>query len=142
MPLFYVDTSALVKRYHTELGSDHVDRLFADHDAALVIADFGITELTSALDRKCQEGALAADGLAQIMAVAARDLFGRILGARSQSEPDPPESTADPAAPSPHARRLAPGHAVVDQGSPARSGVVRHATRAGRRAGRHRMHES
>lgn len=75
MPLFYVDTSALVKRYHIELGSEHVDRLFVDADAVLVIADFAVTELTSALDRKCQEGALTADGLAQILAVAARDLL-------------------------------------------------------------------
>ena len=50
MPLFYVDTSALVKRYHVELGSDQVDRLFADPAASLVTANLAITELTSALD--------------------------------------------------------------------------------------------
>lgn len=75
MPLFYVDTSALVKRYHVELGSEWIDRLFADPDAALVIADFALTELTSALDRKCQDGALSPDGLTQILAVAAREVL-------------------------------------------------------------------
>ena len=75
MSLFYVDTSALVKRYHIELGSDHVDRLFANPDAGLVTANLAVTELTSALDRKCQEGALTREGLAQILAVAAQDLL-------------------------------------------------------------------
>lgn len=75
MPLFYVDTSALVKRYHIELGSDQVDRLFADLDASLVTANLAVTELTSALDRKCQDGALTREGLAQVLAVAAQDLL-------------------------------------------------------------------
>ena len=75
MPLFYVDTSALVKRYHVELGSEWIDRLFADPDAALVIADFAITELTSALDRKCQDGALSPDGLTQILAHSIHECF-------------------------------------------------------------------
>jgi predicted nucleic acid-binding protein len=75
VPLFYVDTSALVKRYHVELGSDQVDRLFADPDASLVTANLAITELTSALDRKCQDGALTHEGLTQILAVAAQDLL-------------------------------------------------------------------
>ena len=75
MPLFYVDTSALVKRYHIELGSDQVDRLFADPDASLVTANLAVTELTSALDRKCQDGALTREGLAQVLAVAAQDLL-------------------------------------------------------------------
>ena len=75
MPLFYVDTSALVKRYHIELGSDQVDRLFADPAASLVTANLAITELTSALDRKYQDGALTREGLTQIPAVAAQDLL-------------------------------------------------------------------
>jgi predicted nucleic acid-binding protein len=75
VPLFYIDTSALVKRYHVELGSDQMDRLFADPAASLVTANLAITELTSALDRKCQDGALTREGLTQILAVAAQDLL-------------------------------------------------------------------
>jgi len=44
VPLFYLDTSALVKRYHVELGSDQMDRLFADPAASLVTANLAITE--------------------------------------------------------------------------------------------------
>ena len=75
MPLFYIDTSALVKRYHVELGSDQMDRLFADPAASLVTANLAITELTSALDRKCQDGVLTREGLTQILSVAAQDLL-------------------------------------------------------------------
>jgi predicted nucleic acid-binding protein len=75
VPLFYVDTSALVKRYHVEQGFDQVDRLFADPDDGLVTANIAVTELTSALDRKCQDGALTREGLIQILAVAAQDLL-------------------------------------------------------------------
>jgi predicted nucleic acid-binding protein len=73
--LYYVDTSALVKRYHLEQGSDRIDRLFADAGAGLVMAGFALTELTSALDRKCQEGLLTGEGLAQVLAVVARDVL-------------------------------------------------------------------
>ena len=75
MALYYVDTSALVKRYHVEQGSDRVDGLFADAGAGLVTANFALTELTSALDRKCQEGLLGREGLAQVLAAAARDIL-------------------------------------------------------------------
>ena len=75
MPLFYIDTSALVKRYHVELGSDQMDRLFADPAASLGTANLAITELTSALDRKCQDGVLTREGLTQILSVAAQDLL-------------------------------------------------------------------
>ena len=75
MPLFYIDTSVLVKRYHVELGSDQMDRLFADPAASLVTANLAITELTSALDRKCQDGVLTREGLTQILSVAAQDLL-------------------------------------------------------------------
>jgi predicted nucleic acid-binding protein len=73
--LYYVDTSALVKRYHLEQGSDRIDRLFADANAGLVMAGFALTELTSALDRKCQEGLLTGEGLAQVLAVVAWDVL-------------------------------------------------------------------
>ena len=52
-----------------------MDRLFADPAASLVTANLAITELTSALDRKCQDGVLTREGLTQILSVAAQDLL-------------------------------------------------------------------
>ena len=75
MPLYYIDTSALVKRYHVEQGSEQVERLFSDQTAVLVTSNLTITELTSALDRKVQERRISEEGLARVLAVAARDLL-------------------------------------------------------------------
>jgi len=49
---YYLDTSALVKRYAPEVGTDILDDLFADPQAALVIANITIVEMYSALNRK------------------------------------------------------------------------------------------
>jgi len=54
VPVYYIDTSALVKRYHLEQGSKRVDQILADSTAILSTANLTITELTSALDRKHQ----------------------------------------------------------------------------------------
>jgi len=39
MSKYYFDTSAIVKRYHLEDGSDLIDRLFAESDAEFVISE-------------------------------------------------------------------------------------------------------
>jgi hypothetical protein len=37
--VYFFDTSALVKRYHREVGADIVDATFADKDASKIISD-------------------------------------------------------------------------------------------------------
>ena len=75
MPAYYVDTSALVKRYHVEPGSQRVDQLFGDPTAIFLTANITLTEITSALDRKVQEGLLTRDALNMVLAAIARDLL-------------------------------------------------------------------
>ena len=75
MPFYYVDTSALVKRYHTESGSERVDHLFSDPTASFLAANIALTEITSALDRKVQENLLTRDALNTVLAAIARDLL-------------------------------------------------------------------
>lgn len=75
MPVYYVDTSALVKRYHVEPGSDRIDQLFADPTASFLTASLTLTELTSALDRKVQDGTITHAVLQAALAVVARDLL-------------------------------------------------------------------
>ena len=48
MPVYYVDTSALVKRYHIESGSQRVDELFTDLTATFLTANIALPEITSA----------------------------------------------------------------------------------------------
>ena len=44
MSKYFFDTSAIVKRYHREDGSDLIDRLFAESDAEFIISDISIIE--------------------------------------------------------------------------------------------------
>ncbi len=74
MPAYYFDTSALVKRYHLEQGSERMDQLFADPTATLLTANITLAELTSALDRKRQDGVLTQETLNYVLAAVSRDL--------------------------------------------------------------------
>ncbi len=55
MKFFFLDTSALVKRYHSEKGTDKIDKIFSEDDRAIVISSISITEMVSALNRKKEE---------------------------------------------------------------------------------------
>ena len=49
-------TSALVKRYHGEIGSNNVDRIFDQKDETIVLSNITITEMVSAFKRKENAG--------------------------------------------------------------------------------------
>jgi predicted nucleic acid-binding protein len=74
VPAYYFDTSALVKRYHLEQGSERMDQLFADPTATLLTANITLAELTSALDRKRQDGVLTQETLNYVLAAVSCDL--------------------------------------------------------------------
>lgn len=48
MPLYFFDTSALVKRYHVGAGSEKVDEIFNDPAGTFAIANITIAEFASA----------------------------------------------------------------------------------------------
>jgi predicted nucleic acid-binding protein len=50
------DTSALVKRYHREVGTDVVDAAFADEGGIRMISDMGVIEFYSAFAKKVRTG--------------------------------------------------------------------------------------
>ena len=75
MPLFFFDTSALVKRYHLEAGSEEVDRIFAETNAAFAISNITISEFTSALTRKQNNGAISQDDLAHAFSEFSKDII-------------------------------------------------------------------
>ena len=58
MAQYYFDTSALVKRYRREQGTDLIDGLFADAESSLVISRLGIIETISALALNVRVGEL------------------------------------------------------------------------------------
>jgi predicted nucleic acid-binding protein len=57
--IYFIDTSALVKLYHQEQGSEMVEGLAADHTIRLWLSDLARVEFHSVLVRKVREGELA-----------------------------------------------------------------------------------
>jgi hypothetical protein len=43
MPAYFFDTSALVKRYHVEEGSEKIDQIFNDPEGIFAIAESLVT---------------------------------------------------------------------------------------------------
>jgi hypothetical protein len=64
MARYFFDTSALVKRYRTEQGTDVVDGLFAEPRSIVVISRLGIVETVSALALKMRVGELSPEDYA------------------------------------------------------------------------------
>jgi len=61
MPVYYFDTSALVKRYSRERGTRTVNTLLAKRGKTAILGTLSITEFYSALALKAQEGELTRD---------------------------------------------------------------------------------
>lgn len=72
MSVYFLDTSALVKLYHQEIGSDIIDNFFAESDARYVISDTSIIEFYSAISLKIRTGQINERGF-----MALRRLFSQ-----------------------------------------------------------------
>jgi len=55
---YFLDTSALVKYYHTEEGTPTVSSLFAEPGRTVLISSLGFLEMQSAIAMKVRSGAL------------------------------------------------------------------------------------
>lgn len=56
MPNYFLDTSALAKRYHKENGSEYMDRILEEPDSQSLISHLSIVELESVLAIKTRIG--------------------------------------------------------------------------------------
>jgi len=76
MPVFYLDTSALVKRYRTERGTEVVEALLANplSEDRFFISFLSIIELTSGVLRLAKGGQLLEDTANEILARFRRDV--------------------------------------------------------------------
>lgn len=59
MAIYFFDSSALVKRYHPEVGTTDVNRLFSEQHSRHFIARLAVVEVQSALIRKVREGLIS-----------------------------------------------------------------------------------
>ncbi|MEK6697907.1 MAG: type II toxin-antitoxin system VapC family toxin [Nitrospirota bacterium] len=62
---YFFDTSAIVKLYHQEAGSDRVLPLYRDGEA-IVISELSKVELLSTIHKKLRTGEITADTLAAV----------------------------------------------------------------------------
>ena len=58
---FFFDTSALIKFYHQEVGTDRVEAIFQHPESVLIIAELATVELYAALARKVRMGEISAE---------------------------------------------------------------------------------
>ena len=65
MEVAFFDTSALVKRYHVETGTQIVDKLMKDYVVA--ISELALVELTSALNRRRLSGHITSSKLEWVL---------------------------------------------------------------------------
>ncbi len=56
MPRYFLDTSALIKQYHAEAGTDVMDRLVGEPGAALLISRLTLVETVSVFAQKVRTG--------------------------------------------------------------------------------------
>jgi uncharacterized protein len=75
--LYFVDTSALVKYYHPEVGSPRVIMISDDPGNLLFISRVGLVEIHSALARKVRTGELPGAAFQQALRRFYADLRGR-----------------------------------------------------------------
>jgi uncharacterized protein len=68
------DTSALVKRYHREVGTDVVDAAFADEDGIRMISDMGVIEFYSAFAKKVRTGEITEEDFRETIKKLAEDI--------------------------------------------------------------------
>jgi len=71
---YFFDTSAIVKRYHREDGSDIIDMLFAESGAEFVISDIGIIEFYSALSLKVRVGEIDEENFMSLRKLFSQDI--------------------------------------------------------------------
>lgn len=59
MSHYFFDTSALVKHYHSELGSSKIDQILGEPGAFFAISRLTITEMTSVFAKKVRTGEIS-----------------------------------------------------------------------------------
>jgi uncharacterized protein with PIN domain len=75
----FFDTSAFVKRYHREPGSDVVDAAFADKDASRMISDMSVIEFYSAFAKKVRTGEITEEDFRETIKEMAEDIRSGVI---------------------------------------------------------------
>jgi len=83
---YFFDTSALIKRYHKEKGSETVDSILDGKDNIIVISNLTIIETTSAFARKRNERKISSDELNIVLSKFYADVLEKYIVVNLDSE--------------------------------------------------------
>ena len=64
---YYLDTSALVKLYHQETGTEQVEALFTQSENSLIISELAVVELHSTVARKLRTGEINEEAYGEVL---------------------------------------------------------------------------
>ena len=92
-PVDFFDTSALIKRYTEEIGTDIVDRAFDHPDTSRVITDIAIIEFHSAFARRMRMGQCDADEFEGARSELAADITAGHLHVERLTDADKSEAS-------------------------------------------------
>jgi predicted nucleic acid-binding protein len=79
MARYFLDSSALVKRYHQELGTPAVEALFNQNGNRFFVSRLALVEVNSAFARLVREGALAQDKFENVIARMESEVTAKVL---------------------------------------------------------------
>jgi len=79
MITFYFDTSAIVKRYHTETGSEVLDRIFELKEHGFVTSYWTILEFTVAFSVRTRRKELSRDAFNLVISRFLRDVLDKFI---------------------------------------------------------------
>ena len=77
--VYFFDTSALVKRYHREIGTAVVDAAFDDKDTTRMISDISVIEFHSAFARKVRTGEITEEDFRRTIKEMAEDIRSGVI---------------------------------------------------------------
>lgn len=83
---YFFDTSALVKRYHDEVGTAAVDEAFDDEDAFCLISDLTVVECHSAFAKKVRTQEIGVEDYRVTMQRLMQDVDRSVLRLRTLGE--------------------------------------------------------
>jgi predicted nucleic acid-binding protein len=79
MPIYFFDTSALAKHYHTEKGTPEVDRILSEQGSRFFISRLSAVEIQSVFASKVRNNAITTKALQNLQKRFAGDLSSRLL---------------------------------------------------------------
>ena len=88
MSVYFFDTSALLKRYHSEVGTAIVDAAFEEKEARRVISDLSVIEFYSALIKKVRTREIPEMSFRDAVKLLAQDFQNKIIEITSINDDD------------------------------------------------------